>query len=595
MTPAVSSILAQVNLLIRQRRPDRAEAVLRQALRSHPHEAVLLHQLALALARQNRPAEALGPAFDAVELAPGNPGAINTLASLLHMSRRLYQAELWARKGLAIDERQAPLHNTLGTLLSEQHRIEEACAEFRRALELQPDRYDSQLNLARLLARLGRPDEALVYMRRVAELRPDDLEMQAGYAFDLNYSDQARPDEVVEAHRRLDALYARGAGGPAVFANPRDPERRLRVAYLSADCRGHSVSYFFEPIAERHDRERFEVFIYSGTEEGDAVTERLKSYPVAWRETREISDAGLVDLARRDAIDIAVDLSGLTIGNRLSAMARRLAPVQITYLGYPNTTGLRAMDWRIVDAITDPPGSERLMTERPLRIPGCFLCYRPPAGAPPVAELPALQSGRVCFGSFNNLAKTSPTAVSMWSEVLKRIPDSRLVLRAKVLSASIAGSHLRGRFEREGVDPARIELVDYLPGHSDHMALYRRVDIALDTYPYHGTTTTCEAMWMGVPTVTLRGQVHAARVGASLLSAVGHPELIAGDRAEFVEIAAGLARDLPALAAMRAGLRPTMAASVLCDQGRFIGVFEEALRSAWRAWCAEGSGAEARP
>ncbi|MCC6675890.1 MAG: tetratricopeptide repeat protein [Phycisphaerales bacterium] len=590
MPPPIASILSQAQLLMKQRRPDQAEAVLRQGLRVHPREAGLHHQLAIALIRQNRLEPALTAAFDAVELAPSSPGPINTLASLLHMSRRLFQAELWARKGLEIDERHAPLHNTLGTLLSEQHRIEEACAEFRRAVELQPDRYDSQVNLARLLARLGRPDEALEFMGRVAELRPDDIEMQAGYAFDLNYSDRARPAQVLEAHRRLGALYARGAGGPAAFPNTRDPRRRLRVAYLSADCRGHSVSYFFEPIVEHHDRERYEVYIYSGTQEGDAVTQRLQSYPVTWRETYELGDAALVELARRDEIDIAIDLSGLTIGNRLSAMARRIAPVQITYLGYPNTTGLATMDWRIVDAITDPPGSESLMTERPLRLPGCFLCYRPPGSAPEVAPPPALRSGSVTFGSFNNLAKTSPTAVALWSEVLKRVPGSKLVLRAKILAASIAESHLRGRFEREGVDPARIELLDYLPGHSDHMSLYNRVDIALDTFPYHGTTTTCEAMWMGVPVVTLEGQVHAARVGSSLLHAVGCPELIARSREEFVDIAARLAGDAPALAQRRAGLRARMAGSILCDQRSFIAKFESALRDAWLDRCAGPGG-----
>lgn len=585
MPPAPSAIIAQAQLLMKQRRPDQAEAVLRQGLRTHRRDPGLHQQLAVVLIRQNRLEAALESAFDAVEAGPGHATAINTLASLLHMARRLYQAELWARKGLQIDERHAPLHNTLGTLLSEQHRIEEACAEFRRALELQPGRYDSQINLSRLLARLGRPDEALVYMGNVARLRPDDVEMQAGYAFDLNYSDRAAPQESFEAHRRLGALYTRTVPAPGPFPNTPDPARRLRVAYLSADCRGHSVSYFFEPIAQHHDRDRFEMFIYSGTEEGDAVTERLKGYPGHWRETRELSDAALADLARRDQIDIAVDLSGLTVGNRLHAMARRLAPVQITYLGYPNTTGLPAMDWRIVDAITDPVGAEALMTERPLRLPGCFLCYRPPAGAPPVAPPPAVDAGFLRFGSFNNLAKTSPTAVALWCEVLRRIPGSRFILRAKILSASIAESHLRARFEKEGVDPARLEIFDFLPGHSDHLSLYNRVDVALDTFPYHGTTTTCEAMWMGVPVVTLEGEVHAARVGSSLLHAVGLPELIARDRGEFVEIAARLAGDLPALAGLRAGLRERVRRSILCDQPGFTARFETALRDAWRDWC----------
>lgn len=584
------NILAEANGLLKQRRPDQAEVVVRRGLRAYPRDAALHHQLAIVLMRMGRLDGAVDAAHDAVDFAPTNPSYVNTLASLLHMSRRLYEAELWVEKGLEIDERSAPLHNTMGTLLSEQHRIEEACDHFRRALELQPDRYDSNVNLARLLARLGRPNEALDYMQKAAAMRPDDIELQTGNAFDLNYNDKAEPREVFEAHRKLGAMYTRLPGpslGP--FANSKDPERRLRVAYLSADFRGHSVSYFFEPLAACHDSARFEMFIYSGTEEADHVTRRLQAYPGQWRETRELNDAALLELARRDQIDIVVDLSGVTIGHRMGALGKRLAPVQITYLGYPNTTGLPTMDYRIVDETTDPVGDEWQMTERPIRLPGCFICYRPPSSAPAIADPPSARGEPITYGSFNNLVKISPTTVRLWAQVLKATPGSRLMLRAKILSASLAQTHLRARFEQEGVDPERVDLIDFLPGHTDHMALYGRVDIALDTFPYHGTTTTCEAMWMGVPVVSLRGRVHAARVGASLLKTIGHEDWVAETPERFVEIAARLAADPVKLAARRPALREAMRSSSLCDQEAFTRKFEAALREAWARWCAGGA------
>ncbi|MHB1204889.1 MAG: O-linked N-acetylglucosamine transferase, SPINDLY family protein, partial [Rhodospirillaceae bacterium] len=367
-----------------------------------------------------------------------------------------------------------------------------------------------------------------------------------------------------------------GAALPPAAALPiadLDPDRRLRVGYVSPDFRRHAVASFLTPYIGAQDKAAVEVFCYADVLQPDAVTERLRGHADHWHSVHGWSDGTLAAQIAADRIDILVDLAGHTQGNRLGMFARRAAPIQITGLGYPATTGLAAMDYRFCDAVTDPPGAERYATENLLRLEPSLHCYEP---------LPALAAGFVTFGSFNKLAKISDAAVRLWAQVLGRQPGSRLVVKSKPLTEESTRLRLAARFAGLGVDPQRLELTGWRPDDGDHMGLYGRIDIALDTFPYNGTTTTCEALWMGVPVLTLKGTGHTARVSASLLTAVGLPEWIAETPEAFGAIAAANAADLPALARLREGLRERVSRSALCDAPTHARGVEAAYRALWR-------------
>jgi predicted O-linked N-acetylglucosamine transferase (SPINDLY family) len=361
----------------------------------------------------------------------------------------------------------------------------------------------------------------------------------------------------------------------------------LRVGYVSADFRQHSVAFFIEPVIEAHDRRGFEVICYSNVAWPDAVTMRMRKLADQWRDIARRCDEDVAEQIRRDGVDILVDLAGHTDGNRLLVFARKPAPVQVTYLGYPDTTGLRTMDYRLTDAYADPPGeTEPYHSEELVRLARCFLCYRPATESPEVGELPALAAGTVTFGSFNSFAKVTEEVMGAWSRILLAVPESRLVLKAKGLGQAEARERAGEVFERHGIAPQRVEMTGQSESFVEHLRAYQCVDIALDTFPYNGTTTTCEALWMGVPVITLAGRSHVWRVGMSLLSNAGLPELIAATLDDYVAAAARLAGDVDGLRQMRRGLRQRLGASALTDAAGFTRRLEEAYRGIWANWCA---------
>jgi predicted O-linked N-acetylglucosamine transferase (SPINDLY family) len=391
-----------------------------------------------------------------------------------------------------------------------------------------------------------------------------------------------------------------GSDSQSRFADrDRDPQRRLRIGYVSADFRSHSVASFIEPVIAGHDRGAVEVVCYSDAI-ADAVTERIRNEarPDGWCETRAFSDAALAEKIADDEIDVLIDLAGHTAGNRLLCFARRPAPVQVTYCGYPNTTGLAAMGWRLTDDIADPPvpadgavsadgagPSDRHCVERLWRLPHGFLCFRPDPDAGVPSPAPVLAEDRITFGSFNNLAKLGPDVLDLWAAVLKTTPWSRILLKARALSDTEVAGSMRQAFADRGIDPERVEIAPYAASPREHLALYRRVDIALDPFPYNGTTTTCEALWMGVPVVTLRGSAHAGRVGASLLHRVDCDELVAESAEDYLRITSRLAGERDRLVALRSNLRQRMAESPLTNPAIIARDLEAAFRSMWRDWC----------
>ncbi len=450
----------------------------------------------------------------------------------------------------------------------------------------------------------GFSGKALEVIRRGLEAVPDHPDLRADLCHVLNYIPNVPLGEIADAHRqfgRVAMSYIKTT--PAPHTNTPDPERTLRVGFVSGDFKLHSCAYFFEPLLENLDRARVEPIMYHRDERYDDTTRRLASKG-RLEHVASLSYKELAQKLRDDALDIAIDLSGHMAGNGLYALIRKPAPVQATWLGYPNTTGLPTIDYRIVDEWTDPPsdsatriglpadwpGADAFAHEKLVRLPRCFLCYRPPEQAPDVEPPPSVKHNRpVTFTSFNALQKINPRLIELWAKVLIAAPQTRLLLKGSYL-VSLTERTYRAEFAKHGVDPSRLEFRKMTPNPRDHFEVYHQADIALDAFPYHGTTTTCEAMHMGLPVVSRIGPGHASRVGLSLLNAVGLPEFACGSDEAFVQTAVDLARDPAKLTSLRAGMRQRLASSPLGDGPGFARAFEQALRQMWRTWCASRHG-----
>jgi predicted O-linked N-acetylglucosamine transferase (SPINDLY family) len=513
----------------------------------------------LALQELGELDEAIAAYRAAIEADPRSFAAHLNLSSALGHAHRFAEALTAARAALALAPDSAVALLNEGSSLAALGEYDDAAASFARALAAAPESLDAWRDLGGSLYRAGRVDEALRAFERGLALRPDHLSTLSTYLLALNYRTED-PGELVAAHRRFDAAAARA---PV----PRSARRpgRLRVAYVSPDFRRHSVAHFAAAAIERHDRGRIAIHCYYAGLVEDAWTARFRGWADEWVPAARLSDQALAERIAADGIDVLVDLAGHTGGNRLAAFAARPAPVQVTYLGYPTSTGLAAIDYRLSDRFIDPEDGVERGTERLLRLPTGHFCFRPEQ-APAVAPPPARACGRITFGSFNVLAKIGAATVRMWSALLAAVPGSRLVLKAQGLHSAQAQARLAERFAARGIDAARLEFAGWAGSLSEHLAWYDRIDIAVDTYPYNGATTTCEALWMGVPVVSLAGPVHASRMGLSILSSAGAADWVAADEAGFVAIGARLAADLPALAAIRAGLRDRLRAAPLLDE-----------------------------
>jgi protein O-GlcNAc transferase len=546
--------------------------------------------------RQGHPEQAEA-CYERAIAALAEPAEVhNNLAVLLQRRGDFERALHHYRRAVALGLRHALLHSNLGCLLRDLGHLQDGVDEFMRALELDASSAHAHSNLGVTLALQAEVDRALPHLRLAVALQPDWDLAHSNLLFCLNYADSVTPAAVAAQHRAYGRRHPEPEG-PGPRTEP-DPERKLRVAFVSPDLKHHSVAYFLEPLLGAYDRAWFEFYAYSDVTRPDAVSERMQAKVDRWRPIHSLGDADVARLIRADRIDILIDLAGHTARNRMSLFAQPAAPVQMSYLGYPNTTGLETMHWRLTDAWADPPGTtEALHSEELLRLPGGFLCFRPHeaagAGLAPAAP-PARTGGGVTFGSFNLQAKISPTVIDLWGAILEQVPGSRLCLKGP----GFADPATRALFERRlGASRLRgqaVELLAHLPEQRDHLAVYGQLDIALDTFPYGGTTTTCEALWMGVPVVTLAGRAHASRVGASLLGRLELTELVARSPAEYVAIAVGLARAPTRLAALRASMRERMIASGLTNAASHARAFEQALRQAWRSWC-EKLRAAARP
>ena len=555
-----------------------AEAALRRASELEPEVAQIHNNLGNVLRQQGRLADAIDSYRVALELAPDYGEAFGNLGIALQESGDIDGAIGQYRAAIERRPKDALSHTHLGVALAAKGELEAAVAAHRRALEHDPDLVEAHNNLGIALKDQGALARAADSYRIALALRPGDAAIHSNLLMSLCYDPAVDGAALLAAHREWDA--AHGSGVPPSFEDDADPDRVLRVGYVSPDFYSHSVASFVEPVLAHHDRSQVFVACYSDVAEPDLVTARLKSASDLWRDTVGMSDTSLFGQIREDRIDILVDLAGHTANNRLPVFARRAAPVQATWIGYPATTGLAAMDYRLTDDWADPPGtSDGWHSETLLRLPGGFLCYGPPANCPEPAE--AAGKGPVNFASFNNLSKVGAEVVATWAATLQAAPGLRLLLKSRQLADTALGERLLAEFAKHGIEAARIELRGRIASRAVHLALYREVDIALDTFPYNGTTTTCEALWMGVPVVTLAGDRHAGRVGVSLLEAAGFADWIASNEGEYVDTAARLAADRPPPGEIRSRL----ASSKLTDARRFTAVLEAALRGTWRDKC----------
>jgi predicted O-linked N-acetylglucosamine transferase (SPINDLY family) len=566
-----------------------AEAIdwLGRAHRLSPTAVVCEMRYALALLAARRTAEAEKHLRHVVQAKPDFHEGWDNLAYCLKTQDRLADAIVCHRQAIAAKPDYAVGWYNLGLTLSMYGEPVESLACHERALAADPHYAMARYGRAQALQLLHRVPEAIADYRRFLALQPNHHEARSCLLFALHNLEEIPREELFAEH----LAYGHKVGGPAANSFvASDPDKRLRVAILSPDLRMHSCAFFIEPLLRHLDRSQFEVYLYHDHFREDTVSQRLRGMAAVWRNFIGQPAAMVEKTIRDDAPDILVDLTGHIGLNRLPLFARRLAPVQVTYLGYPDTTGVPAMDFRFTDAVADPEGEvDRFATEKLVRFAPTAWAYAPPADAPGVVPAPAATRGWVTFGCFNNLAKITDRMLGTWARILDAVPQARLRLKGRGLGDAAVRESYCARLARCGLDPARVELLDRTADTRQHLALYNDIDVALDTFPYNGTTTTCEALWMGVPVVSLAGDRHMSRVGASLLTAVGHPEWIAADADDYVRRAIELASDPARLAGMAAGLRDELLRSPLLDHAGQAARFGAALRACWVERCARAA------
>ena len=573
-------------------RLDEAICAYREAIRLKPELAEAHSNLGNALRDKGSPDEAIAACRRAIALRPDFADAHGNLGNALRDHGDPDGAISAYRRAILLKPDFADAHSNLGAALTETGDPAAAIAACRRALQIQPNLAAAHNNLGIALAEAGQLHEAIAAYRRALHLKPDFAEAHSNLLYHMHCPPASDAEGLFREHCRWAEIHARpleNHGGP--HANDRNPERRLRIGFVSPDFRNHPVAFFLEGLLCACDPSQLEVFCYANLGRGDEVTERLRKHVHAWRNIVGLKDAEAAALVRQDGIDILIDLAGHTAGNRLLLFARKAAPVQVTFLGYCDTTGMNAVDYRLTDHHADPAGAtEPLHTERLVRLPRTAWCFRPLEPSPEVTPLPALSSGHIIFGCFNARRKVTDEALSLWSRLLNEVPGSRMLLKGSGYSGSSVQEHIRATLASAGIAPERVEFLGRTPKVAEHLAAYRHMDIALDTFPYSGTTTTCDALWMGVPVVTLAGRTHASRVGVSLLTNAGLTDLIAATADDYIRIAMQLASDVRRLTRLRSGLRDRLKTSPLMDASSYARAMEQAFRGMWRAWC-DGHGA----
>jgi predicted O-linked N-acetylglucosamine transferase (SPINDLY family) len=569
--------------LFNQGRHAEAEALSREMTLRFPKHGFGWKALSAVLQTQGKSAEALGPMQNAVALLPGDAEAHNNLGNILRDLGRPSEAEACLKQALAIQPDYAEAHNNLGVIFNDQRHHAESEACYRRALEINPDFAGAHNNLGNILKDQGRLFEAEASFRRALQIKPDLEDAYGNLLFVLNYAPDKSAEEIFSAYKEYDTRF----GLPhrrewRDHDNGHETGRRLKVGYVSPDFRKHSARHFLEPLLAHRDKAAVEVTAYAELAQEDTVTAQYKGYVDHWVPTRGMTDAALAERIRADSIDILVDLAGHTAHNRLQVFARRPAPISVSWMGYGYTTGLTAIDYLLTDAAAAPVGCEGLFSETPWRLDTPGYAYRPAEGMGLVSPLPAAERGYVTFGTLTRAVRINHRTIRVWSEILRSVPGSRLILDSGNFQDPAMRDTLAEKFAAHGIAREQLE-IGY---HSPPWDVVRGMDIGLDCFPHNSGTTLLESLYMGVPFVTLASRPSVGRLGSSILTGLGHPEWIALTEEDYITIAVTLAGDLTKLVTLRSNLRGEMESSPVMDEPAFARKVETAYREMWRKWCA---------
>ncbi len=556
------------------------------AAAADPLDVAALAACGVLLDHLGRRAEAIAAFEAAAALAPEHPDIAIRHAHTLALARRIDEARAALDRAIALAPENGQIRNDLAVILAYQHRHAAACEAVEAAIERDGRNATLLCNLATSTSCLGEQETAVALAREAIVIGAEEPVVPwRTLLTTLPYHPSATGAQLLELAREAAALLPRPAVPPS-FANPADPDRRLRLGLVSANLRIHPAGWLTIAGLEALDRGGFELHAFGQNARTDLMARRFHAISASWTDIDELADSALAAAMRERGIDIAIDLGGYGDGGRMQIAPLRPAPVQIKWVGsQAHSTGIPEIDWFLTDPVESPPGSEPLYSERLLRLPHGYVCYSPPSYAPEVAPLPALARGQVTFGCCNNLAKITPDVIATWSAILRRVPGARLLLKTQQFDEELPRTRFRAAFAAHGIGPDRL-MLDGRAAHRALLAAYAGIDLLLDPFPYSGGLTTCEALWMGVPSVTWPGDFFASRHTASHLANVGLADWIAPDREAYIGLACAKAADLAALAELRAGLRPRMRASPLCDARRFGADLGAALRFAWREWCA---------
>ena len=555
-----------------------------KALELQPNQPKVLFQLGVALSKVVRLNEAIEQFRKVIALQPDYVEAHNELAGLLFRTGIYDQSLQHYQRALEIRD-DPVVHFNFAVFLQYMGNLDGSKKHYKKVLEFNPNFVEGNSNIIAILLSQGLHKEAYAYLHKVMDFDQAILGTKDCLLMHYLYDADIEPKEIAAAHREWGERVAALIAPPKMkWDNNRDPKRPLRVGFVSGDFREHAVMRFLRDVFEVLDPNEIELYFFSNNKRRDNISARLEEIASGWWDIAGMNDEKVVELIQHDEIDILVDLAGHTTDNRLLIFVYKPAPIQVSWLGYAATTGLAAMDYRLTDAIADPPESKDWHSEELVRLPEGFLSFSEPSGAPEPAGPPCMDNDVITFGCFNNNAKITPPVISLWAEILHKMPNSRMFLKNDALRSPAVKEMWLEKFQEYNVKLDRIELLPRVDHYKDHLALYQKVDIALDVFPYNGTTTTCEAMWMGVPVVTLRGDRHVGRVSASLLTRIGLEDLIAETHEEYVEKAVSLAGNYKRISELRYDLRSRMQGTALGDANRFARTLEKAFREMWLRW-----------
>lgn len=581
-SPSILNQAQRLNQAMIRQSYGEAEAQARALGKLAPRFFDAWEALAVALCNTHRPEEGLAPTLRMLDIAPLNAQGYIVLATCLAQLERTSEAITAGRRAVELAPENPHAHSALADALSTERRYNEARTACLNALALDANHQKARTNLAKILIDSGDVHNALAAARDAVAHAPKSLTATNNLLFCMNYAPNATAEEVYDAYRAYDQNYCLPLrGGWHAHKNARNARRKLKIAYVSPDFRQHSGNHFIEPLLAHHDRSAFDVTAYAELFAEDATTKRFKNYFDRWVPTAAMTDQQLAERIRADGIDILIDLAGHTAGNRLAVFARKPAPVSLTWLGFGYTTGVSAIDYIMSDAAMAPSGSEHLFAERPWRLADTNFVYRPGQAMGDTTPLPAQTNGYITLGTLTRAIRMNDRVVGVWSEILRRLPQARLIVDSSSYRDKPVRDALQARFAAQGIKPDRLQI----GCHSPPWDLLRSMDIGLDCFPHNSGVTLVETLYMGVPYVTLADRPSMGRIGSSVLHGVGHPEWIAQTELEYVEKVVALASDLPGLARIRVGLRDDMRASTLMDEPGHARKFEAALSEMFKQWC----------